>query len=200
VYNERLDRWESEHLGDLVQTVPLTARWQVVFEHAHKQRLATVGVGWLSLRVPETGQQIWAVVAEDGDLGRTLVLLTNVPVTTEARAQEVYQDWRLRSRIEQGYRFDQEQGLDVEDMRLQELEGMKRLFAVVLLAAQYVYEMMERWPAQAVHWLRQLGGKLEQAAECDGPYVLLRGVSAVLQAVAALTHLALHPFPHEVFQ
>jgi len=32
-------------------------------------------------------------------------------------------------------RFDQEQGLDVEDMRVQTVDRMRRLFAVVLLAA-----------------------------------------------------------------
>jgi hypothetical protein len=200
VYNERLQRWETEHLGDLVNTVPLVARWQVVFEHARKQRLATIGVGWLRLRLPESGQLVWAVVAEDEELARTLCLLTNVVVEDEASAQAVYNDWRLRPRIEHGYRFDQEQGLDVEDMRLQDLEGMKRLFALVLLAAQFVFEIMAHWPPKALHWLRKLGGKLELAFERDGPYVLLRGLSAVLQAVAALTHLALHPFPHEEFQ
>jgi hypothetical protein len=58
---------------------------------------------------------------------RPLVLLSNVPVATEADAQAVYADWRLRSRIEHGYRFDQEQGLDVEDLRGQTLARMRRL-------------------------------------------------------------------------
>jgi hypothetical protein len=199
VYNERLGRWETEHLADLTNSVPFAGRWQVVFEHARKQRLANMGVGWLRLRLPETGQLIWTLVAEDEELQRTLVLLTNVPLEDEASAQQVYNDWRLRSRIEHGYRFDQEQGLDVEDMRLHDLEGMKRIFALVLAAAQFVYEIMAHWPPRALHWLRKLGGKLDMSFERDGPYVLLRGLRAVLQAAAALTHLALHPFPHEEF-
>jgi hypothetical protein len=199
VYNERLGRWEMEHLADLTNSVPLVAQWQVVFEHARKRRLATIGVGWLSLRLPATGQRLWALVAEDEELQRTLVLLTNVPLEDEARAQEVYNDWRLRGRIEHGYRFDQEQGLDVEDMRLQDMEGMKRVFALVLAAAQFVYELMAHWPPRALYWLRKLGGKLDLGFERDGPYVLLRGLSAVLQAAAALTHAALYPFPHEEF-
>ena len=52
-------------------------------------------------------------------MDRTLVLLTNVPLHSVNEARCVYDDWRLRSRIEHGYRFDQEQGLDVEDMRVQ---------------------------------------------------------------------------------
>jgi len=39
------------------------------------------------------------------------VLITNVPLTSVQAVQEVYNDWRLRTRIEHGYRFDQEQGL-----------------------------------------------------------------------------------------
>jgi hypothetical protein len=34
VYNERLDRWEEELLGDLTATVPLVLRLQVAFTHA----------------------------------------------------------------------------------------------------------------------------------------------------------------------
>ena len=35
--------------------------------------------------------------------------------------------------IEHGYRFDQEQGLDVEDIRVQTMQRMRRLFALVLV-------------------------------------------------------------------
>jgi len=34
-------------------------------------------------------------------------------------AQRVYTDWRYRPQIEHSYRFEQEDGLDVEDMRMQ---------------------------------------------------------------------------------
>jgi hypothetical protein len=85
------------------------------------------------------------------------VLLTNVPVTTEAVARAVYEDWRLRGRIEHGYRFDQEQGLDVEDMRVQTQARMQRLFALVLAAAHFVFHVMQTWPPAAVTWLRLLG-------------------------------------------
>jgi hypothetical protein len=66
-------------------------------------------------------------------MDRALALITNVPLHTIPIVQQVYNDWRLRSRIEHGYRFDQEQGLDVEDMRVHTLDRMRRLFAVVLL-------------------------------------------------------------------
>ena len=105
VYNARGNRWEPEALQDVVDTVPFGATWQVAFTHAGTTREATVKVGWLQLRLTETHQRLWAVVAEAYDetdqAVRTLVLLTNVPVRREADARAVYEDWRLR-RIEHG--------------------------------------------------------------------------------------------------
>jgi hypothetical protein len=203
VYNPRRDRWEREHLQDLVDTVPFAATWEVTFTHAGTTRLAAVRVGWLHIRLPETQQAVWVVVAEEyaaeDQVVRTLVLLTNVPVTEEADAQAVYADWRLRGRIEHGYRLAQEQGLDVEDMRVQTLARMRRLFVLVLVAMQVVFYIMTRWPPQAVQWLRKLGGKLEMPMDRDGPYILLRGLQAVWQTVATLTLLAIVPFPHDAF-
>ena len=202
-YNRRLDRWEAESLEELVQTIPFSATWQVTFKHAGKTRLATVRVGWLRLRLAETEQELWAVVAEEYDVAdkavRTLVLLTSVPVFEVAQAQELYEDWRLRGRIEHGYRFCQEQGLDVEDMRVRSVERMRRLFVLVLLAAQFVMHLMERWPAVGVRWLRLLGGKLGLQIDRDGPYIVLRGLRSVWQTVATLTLLAVCPFPHDAF-
>lgn len=66
-------------------------------------------------------------------------MITNVPLENVQTVQQVYEDWRLRSRIEHGYRFDQEHGLDVEDMRVRIVEGMRRLFTLMLLAAQIVF-------------------------------------------------------------
>jgi hypothetical protein len=202
VYNRRLDRWETESLQDLVDTIPHEGSFEASFNHAGYRWHTTVSLGWLLLRLPDTLQQLWVLVAEDQDEDgkeRTLVLLTSVPIHTMQDAQEVYSDWRLRGRIEHGYRFDQEQGLDVEDMRVRTLERMRRLFVLVLLAAQFVFYLMSSWPPIAVQWLRRLGGKLGLAADRDGPYIVLRGLSAVWQAVAALTWLLVCPFPHEAF-
>ena len=128
-------------------------------------------------------------------MDRQLVLITNVPLDTIATVQQVYNDWRLRSRIEHGYRFDQEQGLDVEDMRVHSLDRMRRLFAIVLLSAQIVFVIAVHWPPRAVLWLRQLGGKLGLSSDRDGPYWLLHGISAVISAAMTLSFSFLHPFP-----
>jgi hypothetical protein len=203
IYNPHRGEWEREHLQELVDTVPFEAEWLVQFKHAGYTRQASIQIGWLHVRLPESGQVLWVLVAYEAarehKQERTLVLLTNVPVQSVEVAQSVYNDWRLRTRIEHGYRFDQEQGLDVEDMRVQTVERMRRLFALVLVAAQFVFHLMEQWPPVAVQWLREVGGKLGLSIDRDGPYLLLRGLSAVWQTVATLTHLALHPFPHHAF-
>lgn len=199
VYNERLDRWEREQLQDLVATVPFTHTFSVTFTHARKKRRTRVKVGWLTLRLPDTHQRLWTVVIYDPPLDRTLVLLTNVPLFTIADVRQVYDDWRLRPRVEHGYRFDQEQGLDVEDMRVQSLEAMQRLFVLVLAAAQFVFFLINTWPQQAVLWVRSLGGKLGLANDLDGPYLVLRGLSALIQALVTLSFLSISPFPHQDF-
>ncbi|HMQ51713.1 MAG TPA: hypothetical protein PKD98_06420 [Anaerolineae bacterium] len=199
VYNDRLDRWEQEHLRDLVDTIYFSHTLTVTFTHARKKRRAKIQLGWLALRLPDTPQALWAIVAYDPALDRTLVLLTNVPLDTIRTVRQVYNDWRLRARIEHGYRFDQEQGLDVEDMRVQSLAGMKRLFILVLAAAQFVFHLINTWPPRAVQWLRYLGGKLGLTNDLDGPYLVLRGLSAVIQTMATLTFISVYPFPHQDF-
>jgi hypothetical protein len=139
------------------------------------------------------------MVAQATTEERALVFVTNVPLADLQQVKAVYAGWRLRGRIEHGYRSDQEQGLDVEDLRVRTQERMRRLFALVLLVAMFVFYLMKTWPSKAVHWLRMLGGKLELPTDRDGPYILLRGTSALWQAVAALTLLAQRPFPHKAF-
>jgi hypothetical protein len=195
VYNERLDRWETEMLADLVDVVPFTHTGFVRFTHARNERVATMKFGWFLIRLPDTHQHLWVLVAHEERINRTCVLLSNVPLHAVDDMRSVYDDWRLRSRIEHGYRFDQEQGLDVEDMRVQTLERMKRLFLLVLAAAQFVFYLIDTWPDPAIHWLRSLGGKLHLNNDLNGPYLVLRGLSALFQTVAALTHVARHPFP-----
>ncbi len=195
VYNDRRDRWEQELLDDLTASVPLRLKFRVAFTHARKVRHVDIELGWLMLRLPDTHQLFWALVAHDPDYDRDLVLLTNIPIRSAADAQTVYTDWRYRPQIEHTYRFDQEDGLDVEDMRVQTLERMRRIFVLVLMAALFVYHVAHVWPHHMVLWLRRLGGKLGLSSDLDGPYVLLAGISAVFVAATTLLFAAQHPFP-----
>jgi hypothetical protein len=195
VYSDRLDRWEEESLDDLTASVPLSFKFRVSFTHARKVRQVDIELGWLMIRLADTHQVLWVLVAHDPDHDRDLVLLTTIPVRTAAEAQTVYNEWRFRPKIEHTYRFDQEEGLDVEDMRVQTIERMRRVFVPVLLSALFVYHVTHTWSQPMVLWLRRLGGKLGRSSDRDGPYVLLSGISAVLVTAATLTFVAQHPFP-----
>ena len=195
-YNERLDRWEEELLDDLTATVQLPLELRVAFTHARKVRVAEIGLGWLKIRIPGKQQVLWAVVAYESKLDRTLVLITNIPIHTAHDAQVVYTEWRYRPQIEHTYRFDQEDGLDVEDVRVQTMERMRRVFVLIMIAALFVYHIAHAWPQHMVLWLRRLGGKLGLFSDLDGPYILLAGIRAVLVTVATLTFATQHPFPH----
>jgi hypothetical protein len=90
VYNERLDRWELECVGDLVDVVLFTHTFKVTFTHARKSRQATLNVGWLPLRLPQTQQRLWLLVAYEAAIDRTLVLLTNVPLNSVQDTRSIY--------------------------------------------------------------------------------------------------------------
>jgi len=196
VYNERLKRWEEELLDDLTSTVPLPLELRVAFTHARKVRVAQVGLGWLKIRIPGKQQVLWALVAYESKLDRTLVLITNIPIHTAYDAKTAYTEWRHRPQIEHTYRFDQEDGLDVEDVRVRTLERMRRVFVLIMIAALFVYHIAHAWPQLMVLWLRRLGGKLGLSSDLDGPYVLLAGIRAVLVTAAALAFATHYPFPH----
>jgi hypothetical protein len=195
VYNDRLDCWEEELLDDLTGSVPLSLKLRVAFTHARRVRVVDRELGWLKIRLPQTQQVLWALVVHNPRSGHDLVLITNVPIHSAADAKTVYTDWRHRPQIEHTYRFDQEDGLDVEDMRVQTVERMRRIFLLVLLAALFIYHVAHVWPQPMILWLRNLGGKLGISSDLDGPYVLLAGISAVFVTAATLAYAAKHPFP-----
>jgi hypothetical protein len=141
VYNERLQRWEGpEHLNELAASVPWALRLQVAFQHAHKTRRLTVSLGRLPLRLPATQQRLWALVAYAPPTTNARSSCSPTSRSSPLKSQsKVYTQWRCRPHIEHTYHFDQEQGLDVEDVRRQTVERMRRVFVLVLLAALFVY-------------------------------------------------------------
>ena len=184
-------------LSELVATVPLPLKRDVQFTHARKVHTRHEALGWLQIRLLGTQQVLWALVAHEAhtDPKDDLVLITNVPIENGCDAETVYTQWRHRPQVEHTYRFDQEDGLDVEDIRVQTMERMRRVFVLTLLAALFVYHIDAVWPDPAVLWLRRLGGKLGLLADLDGPYVLLAGLSALLVTLATLSFAKHHPFP-----
>ena len=199
VYNERLDRWEPERLFDLAACAWTPLSFQTTFTHARQDRQVTVQLGWLKIRFADLPEPMWALVVHQPEDDRDLVLLTTIPLTSATDARLVYDQWRLRPSIEHTYRFDQEQGLDVEDMRVRSLEAMRRLFVLVLLTALFVAYLAHTWPQPALTWLRSLGGKLGLSSDLDGLYLLLAGISFVFTTAATLSFALSHPFPFSSF-
>ncbi len=58
VNNDRLDRWETEALRDLVDVVLFSHTFRVTFTHARQTRRATLNVGWLPIRLPRSRQPL----------------------------------------------------------------------------------------------------------------------------------------------
>jgi hypothetical protein len=195
VYNERLNRFEPERIGDLIHTLPPMLRLETCFTHARHTRTVKVALGWLPVRLPGDDRPLWLLAIHDPDLDRDIGLLTNRPIQTPDQAQSVFTTWRYRPHIEHTYRLDQEAGLDVEDLRVHTLERMRRIFFIALAAAAFLYHLDQTWQPEPLHWLRSLGGKLGLASDLDGLYLLLAGISAVFVTAATLAFVRSHPFP-----
>jgi hypothetical protein len=191
VFNARLNRWEPEHLKDLVDTVPGCLGFVTSFTHAGKVVQARVILDWLQIRIPETQQILWIVVAQTQGFPDPLVLFTNRSVTSALEAQQVYRDWRYRPMIEHLYRFIQEDGLDVEEIQVQTLERQRRTFVLVLVAALFVLRVPGIWRPETVAFLRALGSSTAGThMDRQGPYEILIGLHRVLSTLSLLSCLA----------
>jgi hypothetical protein len=195
VFNDRLQRFERETVGDLIATMRPMLKLETTFTHARKTRTVRVALGWLTLYLPDEPDPLWLLAIHDPDLDHDIGLLTNRPIATAAQAEAVFVTWRYRPDIEHTYRLDQEAGLDVEDVRVHTLEHMRRVFLMVLTAAAFLYHLDHTWQPDALHWLRALGGKLGTLSDLDGLYLLLAGIAAVLSTAATLAFVRANPFP-----
>jgi len=154
-----------------------------------------VRLGYQRVRLSEIDLVCWLVIAERPLFYEPWFLLTDVPVEGGKAAIQIFQDFRLRSGIEEFFHFLQEEGWGWKEFRLQKLERIQRPIAVVLAAAIFVFRLPHRLPTRLVQYLRILGGKLGTQADKDGPYLLLRGVNRVFSALTTLEQPSafLHP-------
>lgn len=186
VWNERLERWEREKLIPIAETLPLVVEIEALFTSRGRRQWATVQLGCQKIRLPKIDLECWLVGAECPIFREPWFLLTNVPIVDQKALIQIFEDFRLRAGIEDLFRFLQGKGLDWEEFRLQKLERIRRLLAVVLSTASFVFRLPHRLPTRLVQKLRCLGGKLGTAADKDGPYLLLRGISRVFSALTTL--------------
>ena len=195
VWSNHDHRFERTTVGALMADSPTRLKLETTFTHARQTRTVRVALGWFAVYLPDEPDPLWLLTIHDPDLDRDIGLLTNRPIQTVAEAEAVFVTWRCRPDIEHTYRLDQEAGVDVEDLRVQTLEHMRRVFFMVLAAAAFLYHIDQTWQPEALHWLRSLGGKLGQLSDLDGLYLLLDGIAAVLSTTATLAFARANPFP-----
>ncbi len=201
VWNERLKRWESATVGELMKVALWQGTFQVEVHRKGKTWHRKVRLGWYRIRLPESGQVLSLVVVnnltkqEEDDEERLFGLLTNRKVFVLKHAQGVYQDWRLRHRIEDGYRFDQEAGLDIEQVMVHSLEGMQRMFVAVLWAMHFITHILVSWPKELLVWLQWLGGQIPPTRHRNGLYRLLWGLGRLWLTFSTLRLITSHPPP-----
>ncbi|MBM3301737.1 MAG: hypothetical protein FJY85_17525, partial [Deltaproteobacteria bacterium] len=78
------------------------------------------------------------------------------------------------------FRFLQEEGLHWEDFKVLDLEPIRRLVNVVLIAALFLLNAHYYLDATTLEMILTLGGKLGLKSERDGPYLALRGCQKLL--------------------
>lgn len=138
VWNSHDHRVERTTVGILLADCPTLLKLETTFTHARQTRTVRVALGWFPIYLPDEPDPLWLLTVHDPDLDRDIGLLTNRPIQTAADAEAVFVTWRCRPNIEPTYRLDQEAGVDVEDLRVQTLEHMRRVFFMVLAAAAFL--------------------------------------------------------------
>ena len=199
VWNERLKRWESITIQELMEVVLWQGTFRVEVHRGGKKWHKRVRLGWYRVRLPKSDQVLFLVVVnnltEEDDEESLLGLLTNREVLSLKQAQDVYRDWRLRHRIEDGYRFEQEAGLNVEQVMVYSLEGMQRMFVAVLWAMHFITHILASWPKEVLVWLQWLGGQIPPTRRRNGLYRLLWGLGRLWLAFSTLHLILYHPPP-----
>lgn len=172
--------WAERSLKEVVRTLPRSVAFEAFFKGRGRWRKWGVSLGYCEVQLPGHGRPYGLVVSEVYGLNPRWVLLTHVPVTGPERARAVWPDYRRRWRVEETFRFLQEEGLRIEDFRVLSLEALRRLVEVVWMAACFLLNG-SLWVDEAGHQtLLVLGGKLGLKSERDGPYLVLRGMQKIL--------------------
>jgi hypothetical protein len=76
---------------------------------------------------------------------------------------------------------------------------VQRLFVLVLLTKQFVFNLIDTRRSGAAAWLRRWGGKLGLMVDCDGSHLVLRGLTTLCQAPVPPPWAAIELFPPHFF-
>ena len=208
VYRPRQGDWQEKELQSWSQSRPGRAKGVHSFTHAGRTIPVRVTLDWFRFRLPDRSVQGWVVVARTVPIGphklggfwldeTPLVLVViNRPVRRAKDAWQVYRDWAQRGKIEPFYRFQQEDGLDVEVILMHKMEQFRRMLLVVLMAAFLVIQLEHWWSPVVIQWIRALGSStVGTTMDRQGRYLLFWGLQRILDGVALLELICIRPPP-----
>jgi len=208
VYHPQRHAWQEKELQAYIQTLPGRTKGMHVFTHAGRSLPVRVTLDWFRFRLPDHSLQGWVVVARTEPLRAAdkegfwlaemplVLVVINRPVACGRRAWQVYRDWAQRGKIEPYYRFQQEDGLDIERILQHQLERFRRLLLVVLLAACFVIHLEHAWSPVLIQWIRAIASStVGLALDRHGHYLLLWGLRYLLAGTALLELLRSRPPP-----
>lgn len=176
-------------LSEVVKEIPRPIRFDAWFKIRGRWRKSYVTLGYCQVWLPGHDRPYWLVVSAVYGLNELWILLTNVPITNIGQAKEIGFNYRRRWRVEVTFRFLQEDGLHWEDFKVLDLEPIRRLVNVVLIAALFLLNAHYYLDETTLAMILTLGGKLGLKSERDGPYLALRGCQKLLICVNTLAVL-----------
>lgn len=208
VYDPKRQAWHEQELQAYSRTLPGRAKGVHVFTHAGRSLPVRVTLDWFRFRLPDQSLQGWVVVAHTEPLRAAdqegfwlaesplVLVVIHRPVRRGRDAWQVYRDWAQRGKIEPYYRFQQEDGLDVERILQHKLERFRRELLVILMAVCFIIQLEHAWPPVLIQWIRALGSStVGMGMDRQGRYLLLWGLRDLLAGATLLELLRSRPPP-----
>jgi hypothetical protein len=175
-------------LEEIVRQTTQPVRFDTWLKRVGRCHKSLVTLGYLPIWLPNHEHPDYLLVSHVHGTGQEWMLLTNVPITSDQQAREIWFSC-CRWRIETTFRFLPKEGLRWEDFRVLDLEAIRRLITLVLIAALFLLTIRLFLNEISLQLLLILGGKQGLKSERDGPYFALRGYQKLLACLATLAVL-----------
>jgi hypothetical protein len=176
-------------LEDIARHITQPVRFDTWLKRGGRWHKCLVTLGYVQIWLPDHEHPYFLLVSHVHGIGQEWMLLTNFPISNAEQAQEIWFNYRRRWRIETTFRFLQKEGLRWDDFKVLDLEAIRRLITLVLIAALFLLNIRLFLDGTSLQILLILGGKQGLKSERDGPYLVLRGYQKLLGCLATLAVL-----------
>jgi len=186
VYHNRLvkvgGRWR--YLLSWGRRLSVQSEFRVKLSFGGRQRRVRIGLSWGKFEFE--GKRLWLIRAQllwiegmavDQIEDRDWWLVSSIPIRSKHAAQTIWGYYRKRWEIESFFKLLKE-GLELEGFQVLKLEAIRRLTALVIIAALFIYKLIGGITDQSIQLLFRLGGWSGRGK--PGKLVLLRGLSVFL--------------------